>query len=84
MESYKSFYVLTFTNEKVWVICEKSLAEFLSNLCILRLPASEKKEFLRNFSIPYRNQKCEDEFVNQPNPTKIVKIRAFFVFKIFF
>ena len=32
------------------------------------------------FDIFYRSRKRKDKFVNQPHPTKTVKIRAFFVF----
>ena len=36
--------------------------------------------FELSFGILYRSRKSKDKFVNQPHPTKIVKIGAFFMF----
>ena len=46
------------------------------------LPESEKTVFTIELSLGtlYRSRKSKDKFVNQPHPTKIEKIRAFFVF----
>ena len=50
------------------------------SLSIRRLWITLNRIIGLSFGILYRRPKSKDEFINQPHPTKIVKIRAFFEF----